>query len=38
MKMSSGQRGQRLLGFAVAGMALAAGGTAFAGQPASHGK
>jgi cytochrome c oxidase subunit 2 len=36
MKMSKGQIGRRLLGFAVAGMALAAGGTAFAelGQPA----
>jgi cytochrome c oxidase subunit II len=36
MKMSKGQMGRRLLGFAVAGMALAAGGTAFAelGQPA----
>ena len=36
MKMSKGQIGRRLLGLAVAGMALAAGGTAFAelGQPA----
>ncbi|KJC57965.1 cytochrome C oxidase subunit II [Bradyrhizobium sp. LTSPM299] len=36
MKMSIGQIGRQLLGFAVAGMALAAGGTAFAemGQPA----
>jgi cytochrome c oxidase subunit 2 len=36
MKMSKGQMGQRLLGLAVAGVALAAGGTAFAelGQPA----
>jgi cytochrome c oxidase subunit 2 len=36
MKMSKGQTGRRLLGFAVAGVALAAGGTAFAelGQPA----
>ncbi len=36
MKMSKGQIGRRLLGFAVAGVALAAGGTAFAelGQPA----
>jgi cytochrome c oxidase subunit 2 len=36
MKMSKGQMGRRLLGFAVAGMALAAGGAAFAelGQPA----
>jgi cytochrome c oxidase subunit 2 len=36
MKMSMGQTGRRLLGFAVAAMALAAGGTAFAelGQPA----
>src|SRR5258708_36149531 len=36
MKMSRGQMGRRLLGFAVAGVALAAGGTAFAelGQPA----
>jgi cytochrome c oxidase subunit II len=36
MKMSKGQIGRRLLGFAVAGMALAAGGTALAelGQPA----
>ena len=35
MKMSKGRR-PRLLGFAVAGMALVAGGTAFAeiGQPA----
>ncbi|KJC33645.1 cytochrome C oxidase subunit II [Bradyrhizobium sp. LTSP885] len=35
MKMSIGQIGRQLLGFAVAGMALAAGGTAFAemGQP-----
>jgi len=36
MKMSKGQIGRRLLGFAVAGVALAAGGAAFAelGQPA----
>jgi cytochrome c oxidase subunit II len=36
MKMSKGQMGRRLLGFAVAGVALAAGGVAFAelGQPA----
>ncbi|WP_426437587.1 cytochrome c oxidase subunit II [Bradyrhizobium genosp. P] len=36
MKVSIGQIGRQLLGFAVAGMALAAGGTAFAemGQPA----
>src|SRR5712664_3322268 len=36
MKMSKGQTGRRLLGFAVAGVALAAGGAAFAelGQPA----
>jgi len=36
MKMSKGQIGRRLLGLAVAGMALVAGGTAFAelGQPA----
>jgi cytochrome c oxidase subunit 2 len=36
MKMSMGPMGRRLLGFAVAGTALAAGGTAFAelGQPA----
>ena len=36
MKMSKGQMGRRLLGLAVAGMALATGGTAFAelGQPA----
>jgi cytochrome c oxidase subunit 2 len=36
MKMSRGQIGRRLLGFVVAGVALAAGGTAFAelGQPA----
>jgi cytochrome c oxidase subunit 2 len=36
MKMSKGQTGRRLLGLAVAGVALAAGGTAFAelGQPA----
>jgi cytochrome c oxidase subunit 2 len=36
MKMSMGQIGRRLLGFAVAGVALAAGGAAFAelGQPA----
>jgi cytochrome c oxidase subunit 2 len=36
MKMSKGQMGRRLLGFAVAGTALAAGGTALAemGQPA----
>jgi len=33
MKMSSGQIGRRLLGFLVAGMALAAGGTALAAQP-----
>jgi len=33
MKMSSGQMGRRLLGLMVAGMALAAGGTALAGQP-----
>ena len=30
MKMSKGQIGRRLLGLAVAGMALVAGGTAFA--------
>jgi cytochrome c oxidase subunit II len=37
MKMSKGLIGRRLLGFAVAGMALASGGTAFAelGQPAA---
>ena len=36
MKMSMGRIGQRLLGFAVAGVALAAGGAAYAelGQPA----
>jgi cytochrome c oxidase subunit II len=36
MKMSKGQMGRRLLGLAVAGVALVAGGTAFAelGQPA----
>ena len=36
MKMSRGQLGRRLLGLAVAGVALAAGGAAFAelGQPA----
>jgi cytochrome c oxidase subunit 2 len=36
MKMSKGQMGRRLLGFAVAGVVLAAGGAAFAelGQPA----
>jgi cytochrome c oxidase subunit 2 len=36
MKMSKGQTGRRLLGFAVAGMALVASGTAYAelGQPA----
>jgi len=36
MKMSMGQMGRRLLGFAVAGVTLAAGGAAFAelGQPA----
>jgi cytochrome c oxidase subunit II len=36
MKMSKGQMGRRLLGFAVAGIALLAGGAAFAelGQPA----
>jgi len=33
MKMSKGQIGRRLLGFAVAGMALVSGGTAFAAQP-----
>jgi cytochrome c oxidase subunit 2 len=33
MKMSSGQMGRRLLGFLVAGMTLAAGGTALASQP-----
>ena len=33
MKMSSGQMGRRLLGLMVAGMALAAGGTALASQP-----
>ena len=33
MKMSSGQMGRRLLGLAVAGMALAAGGAAFGAQP-----
>jgi cytochrome c oxidase subunit II len=33
MKMSNGQIGRRLLGFLVAGMALAAGGAAVAGQP-----
>jgi cytochrome c oxidase subunit 2 len=33
MKMSSGQMGRRLLGLTVAGMALAAGGTALAAQP-----
>jgi cytochrome c oxidase subunit 2 len=33
MKMSSGQIGRRLLGLAVAGMALVAGGTVFAAQP-----
>ena len=34
MKMSEGQIGRRLLGLAVAGVALATGGAAFAGQPA----
>jgi len=36
MKMSKGQMGRRLLGFTVAGVALLAGGAAFAelGQPA----
>src|SRR6202047_5501658 len=36
MKMSRGQMGRRLVGWAVAGVAVAAGGTAFAelGQPA----
>jgi cytochrome c oxidase subunit 2 len=34
MKMSKGQIGRRLLGLAVAGVALAAGGAAWAGQPA----
>ena len=34
MKMSKGQIGRRLLGLAVAGVALATGGAAFAGQPA----
>ena len=36
MKMSMGQTGRRLLGLAVAGVALLAGGAAFAelGQPA----
>ena len=34
MKMSKGQIGRRLLGLAVAGVALAAGGAALAGQPA----
>lgn len=34
MKMSKGRIGRRLLGLAVAGVALAAGGAAFAGQPA----
>ena len=34
MKMSNGQIGRRLLGLAVAGMALVAGGMAFAAQPA----
>ena len=33
MKMSKGQIGRRLLGLAVAGMALAAGGAALAAQP-----
>jgi cytochrome c oxidase subunit 2 len=33
MKMSNGQMGRRLLGFLVAGMALAAGGLALAAQP-----
>ena len=33
MKMSNGQIGRRLLGLAVAGMALVSGGTAFAAQP-----
>jgi cytochrome c oxidase subunit 2 len=33
MKMSNGQMGRRLLGLTVAGMALAAGGTAFGAQP-----
>lgn len=33
MKMSSGQMGRRLLGLAVAGVALAAGGAAFGAQP-----
>src|SRR3984893_10538104 len=38
MKMSRGQMGRRLLGLAVAGVALAAGGAAFAqfGQPAPY--
>ena len=34
MKMSKGQIGRRLLGLAVAGVVLAAGGAAWAGQPA----
>ena len=33
MKMSNGQMGRRLLGLTVAGMTLAAGGTALAAQP-----
>ena len=33
MKMSNGQIGRRLLGLAVAGMALVSGGTSFAAQP-----
>ena len=33
MKMSKGQIGRRLLGLAVAGMALVSGGTSFAAQP-----
>src|SRR6202012_936049 len=39
MKMSMGQTGRRLLGFAVAGMALVTGGTAYAhlGQPVPWG-
>src|SRR5258705_12293359 len=38
MKMSSGQMGRRLLGLTVAGMALAAGGAGFGGQPKPWGK
>ena len=38
MKMSKGQIGRRLLGLAVAGMALVAGGTAFALRSRSRGK